>query len=138
VSKQWLLIVYDGRGKDHRLHRMGMRPSTKKAGQYVGFYSLGAKVQLLRHIDELKSMGLRGIARQIEAREPVRSKQWPRHKTPAGPSAEIISIQIAAENRIARDALKLAREHRRQAEQLAEREANQQAKRAIQRAKGDA
>jgi hypothetical protein len=68
-----------------------------------------------------------------------------KQQTPPQVSAEILTLQVAKENRLARDALKLAIEKRRQAEKRAQREAYQRAEvsarraaEAVQRANGDA
>lgn len=138
MSKQWLLIVFDGRGHDRLLHKIGMRPATKKAGQYVGFYSLGAEAQLRRHIQSLREVGLHGIARKVEARPPTKTRAKPsRRAQAAAPSGQIIMLQTAKENRLARDALKLAQEKRRQAERAAEAQVNRRAKEALLRSKGE-
>ena len=140
--QQWRLIVFDGRGFDRVLHRMGLRPSRSSAHQYIGYYALAAEPQLRRHIASLKTANLHGIAKKIPRRPVAQStaQQKPKRRSgarPRRPDAEVVSILIAQENRLARDALKRARERRRQAEFLAEREAAERAHKAVRRLKGE-
>lgn len=141
MKRQWLLIVFDGRGHDGRLHRLGLRPSRTKLHQYVGFYALGARPLLDSHIAQLRALGLHGVAKKIAQRERPGHRGSQRRPNPHFAAAarhmpSVVSLDIARENRLAADALKLAKERRRQAEILAEREVNRRVKLAIDRVNG--
>lgn len=139
-KRQWLLVVAAGRPHDGLLHQLGLRPSKNDASQYLGFYALGAKPLMLRHIGEIRAAGLHGVAKQIPQRRATWSRPKAQRRPQAAapsPDASIINLEIAKQNRLARDALKLATERRRQAEQAAEREANARARQAYLRAKGE-
>ncbi len=146
MKKQRLIIVYDGRGHDRLLRRLGFFPNKNKAGQYLGFFSLNARPLVLKTIDQLKAAGLHGIhrkvpdnARQPPKRQPNRQPKQPRPKQQPLPlpTAQIIQIDTEKELRLAKEALKRAREERRQAEQRAHREIYQRAESAVKRAKGE-
>ena len=137
AKAQWILKVQNGRAHDRLLHRLKLFPSQFKANEYVGFYALSAEPLLRSHIEKLKAIGLHCRAKIIKDRRPTPSFKRKAKRPAAAPDTEIINLQIAKENRLAADALKLAIEQRRQAEQAAQREANARAKQALLRAKGE-
>jgi len=137
MSQQWLLIVYDGRGHEAALDRMGCRES-KKADQYIAFYSLEGTTLLKRNIKTLKALGLHGIAKKVEARPPVRRKPlringsdgWA--ELPRG-GANVLAFEVATAAKLAKDKAEV----RRQAELTAQRDAYSRAQNALRRARGD-
>jgi hypothetical protein len=138
VSKQWLLIVYDGRGHEAALDRMGCRES-KKADQYIAFYSLDGLTLLKRNIKKLKALGLHGIARKVEARPPVRKKPFRINGSDGwaqlpGGGANVLAFKVATAAKLAKDEAEVQR----QEQQLADRDAYNRARLAIKRARGEA
>jgi hypothetical protein len=138
MSRQWRLIVYDGRGHEAALHRMGCKES-KKADQYVAFYSLDGTPLLKRNIETLKKLGLHGIAKKVEARPPVHRKPLRingsdgRATLPRG-SATVLPFKVAVAAKMSRQ---LSHEERRQAELMAQRDAYARAQKALRLARGE-
>lgn len=144
---RWMLIVHNGRSADMMLHRLGFKPSTTRAADYVNFYALKAKAKMLRDIDRLKAVGLHGLAKKIAVKRRPVARSRKRAATPraaAAPSAEILTIVARRDVRLKHDAEKRKANAAAIAEAAAARqrralaaEADARARDAILRAKGE-
>jgi len=136
----WYIKVRGGRSYDGALHRLGLRPDSRNAADYIGFYS--SKQEVAHRIADLKKLGIRGSARKYLKRKKIKP---PKRRQlieilplrPTKPSAEILRIQETARIRLKADATKRRAEVRRQGQLLAEREAAERAHEAVRRIKGE-
>lgn len=106
---RWMLVVHKGATADMMLHRLGFRPSTSKATDYINFYAIKAKPKMLRDIDRLNAVGLHSYAKKIVVnRKPVITSRKRAAKPAAAtkPNAEILTITARRDARLKHDAEK--------------------------------
>jgi len=122
----WLLTVFDVPDRlGGLLNRLEFKPTRKNPAHWWRIFdprqdkTAAEKVREKLRTTDLRS-SWKAIPRELKA-----------------PDKAVIDAQIVKENRMARDALKLAIERRRQAERAACEEVNRRARDVVQRAKGD-
>lgn len=148
----WLLIALDVPDRMGGLMtRLHFTPSKRTPGNWWMRFNPKAKgaKDLARHvIGELERARIRRIWRESndEALQPQKlakraarelAKQGRKNRRRRGAGTKIIALQVSQENRLAQDALKRARERRKQADQLAERQVNEHLREVLKRAKGE-
>lgn len=138
----WLILAFPRKPQKHAsfLQKLDMRPSRRQPNVFWRRFQIEDQAAAEYLLSEIKGRHLRANMKRVEEYE-TRVRRSPARSSPArrrstAPSVEITSIQIAKENRLARDALKLAIEKRRQAERAASVEVNRRAKEVVQRITG--
>ena len=145
----WLLMLFSVPDRHGGLvQRLGFKPTKKKRTNW--WRTFDPKIRRAKDDARAVMVRIRSVSignKWIEVpRNGSRKPNPPRGNSPHGSqrrtqtppiSTKIINLQIAQENRLARDALKIAREKRRQAELLAQTEIDRIARIAVRRSRGE-
>jgi len=141
VEMVWRLMVFDAPDRfGGMLKRFRFRPTKKNRSHWWRLFDpkqVGDRTHAQKCVPDIKNAGMALKWTEVVKREPRAEPQKRKARVLPQPNAQILSLEIAAENRIAQDALKLTREKRRQAEKLAQVEVYQNADRALRRARGE-
>lgn len=137
--KAWLVMVWDVPDRlGGMAARLGLRQSSKNPKNWwIKFdpANAGAKPLAEKVRAELLAAGLSGSWRQVEDDAPKMRRPYHKRHTPASTYTPIIQGNDAG--RWKHEQERLAREHRKQAEQMAEREMNDHVRQVLRRAKGE-